>query len=158
MKTDTEHSSTPVVVDSRDADDMLLEFVRERDHPCPRCGYNLRNLTTPTCPECEEQLLLKVGVAKLKLHCFLLSVAPGMFCLIAFGIFCIMMFRFGPPGPMDLEGALILLFLASSGIFTIILASRYRQFLCLQDQTQALWMIMIWLVHIMVFGLFMTYI
>ncbi len=44
-----------------DADGLLLDFVRDRDVACPRCGYNVRNLTKPVCPECEEPLVLKVG-------------------------------------------------------------------------------------------------
>lgn len=30
----------------------LLEYLAERDVPCPGCGYNLRNLTGALCPEC----------------------------------------------------------------------------------------------------------
>jgi hypothetical protein len=38
----------------------VIEFVRERDRPCPLCGYNLRNLTTARCPECGHRLRLLV--------------------------------------------------------------------------------------------------
>ena len=43
-----------------DADGLLLDFVRDRDAACPRCGYNLRNLTLPRCPECRHDLVLAV--------------------------------------------------------------------------------------------------
>lgn len=142
--------------DENDADELLLSFVRNRDHPCPRCGYNLRNLTRPVCPECKEPLLLKVGVQKLKLVCLLLAIAPGMFCLIALGIFLIMSMRFGGPGIMRLEEALTLVFMAVSGIVAIGLAARTRAFLRLTDPTQAMWMILIWIVHLMVFGLIVS--
>ena len=51
----------PAVGSDRDA---ILAFVRERDVLCPLCGYNLRNLPEPRCPECGRQLELKVGLVK----------------------------------------------------------------------------------------------
>lgn len=46
--------------------DLLLEFLLERDAPCPQCGYNLRNLTSDTCPECGEKLQLRVNLVEPK--------------------------------------------------------------------------------------------
>jgi hypothetical protein len=45
------------------ADDgtALLNFVASRDMPCPACGYNLRMLSKPVCPECGLSLKLTVG-------------------------------------------------------------------------------------------------
>lgn len=40
----------------------LLDHLRERDEPCPTCGYNLRALREPKCPECGSGLALTVGV------------------------------------------------------------------------------------------------
>jgi len=31
---------------------MLREFLARHDLTCERCGYNLRNITEPLCPEC----------------------------------------------------------------------------------------------------------
>jgi hypothetical protein len=42
----------------------LLDFLRERDVPCPLCRYNLRALTTPRCPECGRELRLSVGLVE----------------------------------------------------------------------------------------------
>lgn len=42
----------------------LLAFVAVHDVPCPACGYNLRQLTQPTCPECGLTLKLTVGSAE----------------------------------------------------------------------------------------------
>ena len=39
----------------------LLEFLADRDMPCPACGYNLRMLNKPTCPECGLPIKLTVG-------------------------------------------------------------------------------------------------
>ena len=41
-------------------DDLLLDFLRDRDTPCPACSYNLRNLTTNHCPECGHAMALGV--------------------------------------------------------------------------------------------------
>ena len=41
--------------------ELLLQFLEGRRVPCPRCGYDLRDLTRPVCPECGEELTLTVG-------------------------------------------------------------------------------------------------
>lgn len=47
------------------ADDVLLRtYLHEREAPCPRCGYNLRDLQADGCPECGEQLVLQLGAAR----------------------------------------------------------------------------------------------
>ena len=47
--------------------ELLLQFVSERDTPCPVCGYNLRAATSPRCSECGRALLLAVAVDE-KVH------------------------------------------------------------------------------------------
>src|SRR5687767_8462552 len=54
-------SAPPTVQRRADEVELLLAFVRDRDAHCPRCDYNLRNLTQPVCPECREELTLSVG-------------------------------------------------------------------------------------------------
>jgi hypothetical protein len=61
----------------------LLDFLKGRDAPCPLCGYNLRDLTRPECPECRQALVLSVGLARLRLGWFLTTVTPGLFSGIA---------------------------------------------------------------------------
>lgn len=39
-------------------------FLAERDVPCPGCGYNLRGLESPACPECNEALELRITLAE----------------------------------------------------------------------------------------------
>jgi len=39
-------------------DAMITLFLKDRDEPCPSCGYNRRDGTTSTCPECGSQLEL----------------------------------------------------------------------------------------------------
>jgi hypothetical protein len=40
--------------------ELLNTYCRDRDVPCPSCGYNLRNTTSPTCPECGLSVSLGV--------------------------------------------------------------------------------------------------
>jgi hypothetical protein len=42
-------------------DHILLAYLADRDVLCPVCRYNLRNLTSPICPECGETLALSVS-------------------------------------------------------------------------------------------------
>lgn len=64
----------------------LRQFLAERDALCPNCGYNLRGLTGDRCPECNEPLVLKVGLSEPKLAEWMVGlVGVGMstgFCLI----------------------------------------------------------------------------
>src|SRR5262245_5700142 len=61
------------------AQELLLEFLREHESPCPVCGYNLKALTKPMCPECGQELALTVGTARLRLGWLLAALAPGFF-------------------------------------------------------------------------------
>jgi hypothetical protein len=42
----------------------LARFLTSNDIPCPCCGYNLRGLTSDACPECNQPLVLRVGLAE----------------------------------------------------------------------------------------------
>ena len=61
----------------------LLDFLRDRNVACPHCGYDLRDLTSPTCPECRQDLHLSVGASRVRLAWFLAAIAPSMFSGIA---------------------------------------------------------------------------
>lgn len=45
-----------------DGSALLLQYLRQTDVACPLCGYNLRGLTSPRCPECGNELRLSVGL------------------------------------------------------------------------------------------------
>ncbi len=40
--------------------DSLVQFLATHDAPCPKCGYNLRSVQSPTCPECGLRLTLSL--------------------------------------------------------------------------------------------------
>ncbi len=82
---------------------QLLTYLATRDVPCPGCGYNLRGLARPNCPECGDSVSLTVtnypsrlggysaGFIGLSLSLFLvvfLSVRyVGVFSLSILGLF-----------------------------------------------------------------------
>lgn len=56
-----------------DAVVALKGYVADRDVPCPSCGYCLRGLTSDRCPECNEWLALRVGLAEPRLGMFIVG-------------------------------------------------------------------------------------
>jgi hypothetical protein len=58
----------------------LITWLRDRNAHCPLCDYNVRNLTTPRCPECGQMLRLTVALAEPYLKAWitlLVSLCPG---------------------------------------------------------------------------------
>ena len=74
MSVDHPSPSAPPEVFSVDPDPQaarLIEYLRERDEPCPQCDYNLRNLVSPFCPECGHRLKLAVTLADVYLKAWI---------------------------------------------------------------------------------------
>ncbi len=99
-----EQSMTNAARPPADADTLLLEFLRDRDAACPLCGYNLRNLSGTTCPECRELLSLSVGFRKPRFGWFVVAIAPGIFSGICAALMMIplvgfSLFSANPPAP-----------------------------------------------------------
>lgn len=140
-------------LDATDADDcdehaMLLEFLRDRDVLCPRCGYNLRNLTRATCPECKEPLQLQVGLMDLPIIGLLVTLVPSYFAAVCALLITIAVMSNGfpgvPTGPFcGMWGGA-----AVSGIAACILSIHHRPFIRLSDHAQAMIAIGNWLIHI----------
>ncbi len=81
--------------------DLLRAFLADRDVPCPGCGYNLRGLPSDRCPECNQPLVLRVGLAEPRLGAWLGAVSgllsgagAALVCLLIVAVFTL---RFGPP-------------------------------------------------------------
>jgi hypothetical protein len=55
---------------SRQVDDpeLLLAVLQRHSLACPVCGYDVRRLERPQCPECGSRLNLHLGSPDLKLH------------------------------------------------------------------------------------------
>lgn len=141
------------------AEEMLLDFLREHDAACPVCGYNVRALTRPICPECAHELTLTVGAARLRLGWLLAAVAPGFFSGIA-AFFLLMpilgQLLFGNGGWQLLVVA-VDLFGWCSGVFAIIIAVRRIRFITRPRVVQRWWAISIWGVHVAALGLFILF-
>lgn len=136
---------------------MLLDFLREHDATCPVCGYNVRGLTRPICPECKQDLVLTVGVKRLRLGWLFAAVAPGFFSGIAACFVAI------PTTGVYIEDGLLITPLVwavsfgwLSGIFAVVLARKRNRtrFLAASHKHQWWMVFLIWLVHIAAFGLF----
>lgn len=54
---------------------LLTEYLATRNAKCPLCGYNLRGLTSPRCPECGRRLRLSIGLTEPYLGAWVLLAA-----------------------------------------------------------------------------------
>lgn len=68
---------------SRDPHAEVVAFLKGRSFPCPRCGYDLRDIQAATCPECGEPLVLKIGSPRVRFGWLVLAMAPGCFSGVA---------------------------------------------------------------------------
>ena len=133
--------------------ELLLQFVRERDVRCPRCDYNLRNLTQPVCPECREPLQLTVGAQRPRFGFLIASIAPGIFSGIAAMILFVPMTLSAmlgggrPPWPIFVVDGFGWL----SGFFALgLFVTRFR-FLRQPLRKQVTFTVVVWFVHIAAF-------
>lgn len=148
-------AATPPISPDPEADDLLLRFVAERDIDCPRCGYNVRRLTRPICPECEEPLTLALKSRRMHIGWLMTAVAPGFFSGIAAVLLLIPLVMQSGGGGVPAEAVLLLLFGFGSGIVAVVLSSRYRRFIRLSEALQAGIATIIWIIHVGAFGLMM---
>ncbi len=51
--------------------ELLKAFLAEVSVPCPGCGYDLRGLPTASCPECNQALVLRVGLAEPRMRLYI---------------------------------------------------------------------------------------
>ena len=139
-----------------DADGLLLAFVRDRDAVCPRCGYNVRNLTKPVCPECEEPLLLKVGGRTYPVRWLLATVAPGIFTGVTAGVMAVTFLIVGPPPFGPVVAFLGSFFLVSAAVAGAIIIWN-RRFVRQPQPRQVMWAVLVWVIHLCAFFIFLSY-
>jgi len=56
--------------------ELLRRFLKSRDAACPACGYSLRGLQQPSCPECNNPLALTVSLAEPRTALLLWAIIP----------------------------------------------------------------------------------
>lgn len=137
------------------AQDLLLDYLGDHDAACPVCGYNVRALTRPVCPECKQELTLAVGAPNLRMAWYLAALAPCFFSTIAatFVLALIIAHLIA----IGSTWAVIVMFDSfgwCSAAFAIFLARRRGRvwFLGLPPARQRWLAILIWLVHIAALG------
>jgi hypothetical protein len=85
--------------------DLLRQFLDGRDVPCPSCEYNLRDLPGDRCPECGQDLALRLQLAEPKQAALLtgliaLSAGAGLNGLLLIYLVIIQYFLRYPSGGM----------------------------------------------------------
>lgn len=132
---------------------MLLQFVRERDVHCPRCDYNLRNLTQPMCPECREELRLTVGVRRTQIGWLVAALAPGIFSGIAAFFLAggLVMAGLSPRGKIIWQPVVLDAFGWASAMVAAIIFFRRYKFLKQRSEMQMTITGVIWFVHVAFF-------
>lgn len=140
------------------AEEMLLEFLREHDAACPVCGYNLKALTRPICPECGQELVLTVGATRIRMAWLFAAVAPGFFSGIAgiFGFIIIVgSFIMKDPAPWHIIATAT--FGLCSGALAVYIVLRRIRFLAQPGKRQMPWAIGIWFIHVAALVLLFLY-
>ena len=127
--------------------------------PCPVCGYNLRDLSRPLCPECRHDLLLTVGVTKPRFLWLLVTIAPCIFSGIAAGLLLVPMtlalLLGGGPIPWPFVAAETFGWL--SAVAGLLLVWKRYVFLRQSQAAQRTWALGTWAVHVAAFvGLIAT--
>jgi hypothetical protein len=149
-------SDPPQLPPADRAQELLLEFLREHESPCPVCGYNLKALTRPVCPECGQDLVLAVGAARLRFGWLFAAVAPGFFSGIA-ALFVLVPIVVVPAvgnGMAPLRIIAVDAFGWVSGVFAIVLAANRLRFIA-QPLARQRWQVLaIWLTHVAALALF----
>ncbi|MCZ6652369.1 MAG: hypothetical protein O7D91_05010 [Planctomycetota bacterium] len=132
----------------RDKDELLLEYLRANDAPCPLCGYNLHQLTTTKCPECGRPFQLGIeSVSPFFAH-YLGFLAPFVIGAGLGFVFLCLIFAWGPPGSWG-----IFIVIAAGGVDVMLLAHWYRKrvnFHRRPDEEKRKLILAAWLIHVVV--------
>jgi len=142
-----------------DGDKLLFEYVRDRDAACPLCGYNLRDLSTPTCPECREALSLTVGFRKPRFGWLIVAITPGLFSGICAALLMIplvgsLFFSASSPAPWPIWSVDAFGWL--SGVSALVLVKYRYAFLRQPQAAQRVWAVMAWAIHFAAFAVFIA--
>jgi len=114
--------------DAQDAQ-LLSAYLAERDVPCPRCGYNLRALTSGRCPECGDEFQLQVGLVEPRLGAYVALLVACCFGCGGSTLFGAVALTAAPRGWWTEPSAVVLLVqLLLSGVLLLIVLRARRRF------------------------------
>lgn len=141
-----------------DPDAEVVAYLRGRSCPCPRCGYDLRDIKSARCPECGEPLVLKIGSPRIRFGWLVLAMVPGCFSGVAAMFVLIPVFVTirdrlpagqGAPWPVMVADAFGFLSAAS-----VALMYRHRhRFMSWPIRRQAAFAAGVWATHVLMFVL-----
>lgn len=132
---------------------LLREFLHDTDAPCPLCGYNLRQLTANRCPECGQELELRVGAVNVRTGLLVAAIAPLMMMFGLAVFFAILWMRLGSPGGVQRRWVLLSMMAGVvEGVLAGVLYRRRRWFLLLPAVRQKCIVLTCWLVTGVVFS------
>jgi hypothetical protein len=135
----------------------VVAYLKGRSSPCPRCGYDLRDIQTAKCPECGDPLVLKIGTLRPRFGWLVLSMVPGCFSGVA-AVFVLVpvigtLWQGVSPEriPWPAIGADIFGWLSAG---SVILMYRHRQrLMAWTTRRQATFAAAIWGIHVLALGL-----
>ncbi len=132
-------------------DRLLLEYLASNDAACPVCGYNVRGLTRPVCPECRHRLRLTVGAVDVTLRWFLAAIAPGVFSGIAAIFLAIPLIVSPLTGNGSAPGFIIAtdVFGFASGIAALVMMAKRKRIVAMPPGNQQMLVAIVWVVHIL---------
>lgn len=147
--------------DERIKREFLRSMLADVDEPCPVCEYNLRGLGGTACPECGEELVLRIGLAEPKLRLFIagllgLAFGAGFHGLVFLWAGWMVIRGNGGPQAMDFARLLVGVFLCGAGLVAWL---RLRQSVRRATRpTQVVSLLLCWLVPAITAGAFMAYV
>jgi hypothetical protein len=129
---------------ARQTDELLREYLRDRDVPCPSCGYNLRNLMTTVCPECRCHVLRLVFERAARSHVgFVAAICPSC-AMVCIGVVALVAgIVFGDIGDV----MLILSFALLDAFVLTVLTVGAADFITLRWRPQLTTALALWIVH-----------
>lgn len=113
-------------------DRALLDWLAAHDDPCPACGYSLRGLGDPVCPECSMRLRLTVGAPGLRLGPWVAGIIAPALALGFDGVMSLVLIWALVTSPgvgvflVVITGVFILLGAASAAVMLAVIRSRRR--------------------------------
>jgi hypothetical protein len=147
-----------MMVNEHDPGAEVVAYLRGRSAPCPRCGYDLRDIQTARCPECGDPLVLKIASSRVRFGWLVLAMAPGCFsgvaaCFVFIPIFLGIWNNWSTDRRMPWPGVAADTFgFLSAGSVWLMYRHRHR-LMAWSTRRQAFFAASVWAVHVLMLGL-----